>query len=192
MLNTQCRQRGFSMIEVLITLVIILIGVLGMAGVQMLAINNTQTARSHSLAAIQASSLAASMQVNKAYWLTAPLTTDLSATMGAAWTGATIGGSANGTLNSSTQDCATSTCTGAQLATYDLKNWALTLATVLPQGKGNVVCTGSNTLTPNICQITVTWVEKTVALHNDATAASGSMAAGTLQNQTYTTTASIY
>ncbi|KPC52145.1 hypothetical protein WG78_13835 [Amantichitinum ursilacus] len=182
------------MIEVLITLVIILIGVLGMAGIQMLAINNTQTARSHSLAAIQASSLAANMQVNKSYWLTATFAGDLTATMGDAWTGSSISGSANSTLASSTQDCASATCTGAQLAAYDLKNWAQNLATVLPQGKGNVTCTGNSAAKPNLCQITVSWLEKTVALHNDAagTPGAGNMAAGTQQTQTYTTTASIY
>lgn len=73
MLINKYKSRGFSMLEVLVTLVIILIGVLGVAGMQMLAINNTQIARTHSLAAILASSLAAEMQVNEPYWSTSEI-----------------------------------------------------------------------------------------------------------------------
>lgn len=177
------------MIEVLITLIIILIGVLGMAGVQMLAINNTQISRSHSLAAISGSSLSAMMQVNEPYWVGTTLNSTVSATMGQAWTSATIAG--DSTLNGNSQNCATSTCSASQLATYDLKNWALNLATVLPQGKATVKCGGSSGTTPNICTITISWIEKTVVLHNDQGTASGAMASATANTQTYTTTASI-
>ena len=39
------QQKGFSLLEVLISMVIIMFGLLGIAGTQMLAINNTENAR---------------------------------------------------------------------------------------------------------------------------------------------------
>jgi type IV pilus assembly protein PilV len=167
------------MLEVLITLIIILLGVLGMAGMQMLAINNTKVARTHSLAAILASSLTATMQANDPYWSVANISTSVN--------GTTLG---NSGLNGAATNCApttasaTTACVPADMAAYDLKTWGSNVAAVLPLGTGQVTCNGT---TPNVCAISVTWSEKNVALHNQAAGATGDLATGTVVLQTYRT-----
>ncbi len=62
------RARGFSLIEVLVALLVISIGLLGIAKMQALALANTNGGRLRALAAIEAASLAASMQAERNYW----------------------------------------------------------------------------------------------------------------------------
>ena len=175
------------MLEVLVTLVIILLGVLGMAGMQMLAINNTQIARTHSLAAILASSLAAEMQANEPYWAISTTSTKVTGVNNQDWTNTVLGDAG---LNGITSNCASVNCIPNAMAAYDLKVWGANVATLLPAGNAQVSCNGA---TPNICTVSVTWSEKNVALHSLATGAatSGALATGTVQTQTYTTFASI-
>ena len=65
---TRLRARGFSLIEVMVAVIVICIGVLGIAKMQALALSNTNTSRLRSLAAIEAASLAASMHSNRNFW----------------------------------------------------------------------------------------------------------------------------
>jgi type IV pilus assembly protein PilV len=147
-------QSGFTLLEVLVALILVAVGLLGIAGMQALAINNTSTARTHGLAALQAASLAAAMQSNTAYWTagTAPAVT-------------TVNGNVLGdaTLNSQNLDCTQNVCTAVQLAADDLKKWGQSLQ-ILPSGSGKVVCSTlvNTTIT---CTIFVYWDEKTVALN---------------------------
>lgn len=62
------KQKGFSMLEVLIALVIILFGILGAEGVQLSAINNANIAKQKSLAAMVVSNMVARMQGNSKFW----------------------------------------------------------------------------------------------------------------------------
>ena len=62
------KQAGFSMLEVLIALVIILFGILGAEGVQLSAINNANIAKQKSLAAMVVSNMVARMQGNSKFW----------------------------------------------------------------------------------------------------------------------------
>ncbi len=148
------RQAGFTLLEVLVALLVIAIGLLGIAGMQALAINNTSVARVQSLAAIQAASLAATMQANEAYW-----------TIGSLATTTVVGQTlSDATLNGQTIDCAAAACTLAvQMAGYDLKQWGQALQTLLPGGQGAVTCT-TGVVNPVTCTISVSWQEKNVAL----------------------------
>ena len=62
--------RGFTLVEVLVALIIIGVGMLGIAKIQALAYASTGTAALRALAALEASSLAASMRANRGYWST--------------------------------------------------------------------------------------------------------------------------
>ena len=75
------RERGFSLVEVMVALVICAVGLLGLAKMESLALSSTSVANSRSLAAIEASSLAAAMHANPGYWAAgkAPATTVVSA-----------------------------------------------------------------------------------------------------------------
>src|SRR5204863_9281896 len=59
---------GFSLLEVLVTLIVIAIGLLGLAKTQAAAVSNTQVSRVRSLIALQAESLAGAMHGNRGYW----------------------------------------------------------------------------------------------------------------------------
>lgn len=58
------RQNGFSMIEVLVTMVILAIGLLGVAGLQIASVRNTQVAAQRSIATQQAYDIAERMRAN--------------------------------------------------------------------------------------------------------------------------------
>ncbi len=64
------KQSGFSLIEVMVALIIIAVGMLGIAKMQALALSTTQSSGTRSLVAIEAASLAASMHANRDYWAT--------------------------------------------------------------------------------------------------------------------------
>jgi type IV pilus assembly protein PilV len=62
------RERGFSLMEVMVALVVSTVGLLGLAKMEALGLSSTSVAGSRSLAAIEASSLAAAMHANPGYW----------------------------------------------------------------------------------------------------------------------------
>jgi len=167
MIRHAARQRGFTLIEALVALLVISIGLLGIAGMQALAINNTSVARVQSLAALQAASLASAMQSNEAYW-----------TLGAL-ANTTVNGAVlrDATLNAQSVDCTAAVCTPVQMASWDVQQWGQSLAALLPGGNGQITCT-TVVGTPITCTISVNWQEKTVGLN-----AGQSVAA---QQQTYT------
>ena len=168
MINHPPRQAGFTLLEVLIALLVISIGLLGIAGMQALAINNTSIARVQSLAALQAASLASAMQANEAYWQKTGATTN-TAVNGAVLTDAS--------LNGQTADCLTTVCSiPVQMAAWDVKQWGQDLQNLLPGGNGQILCT-NNVGIPITCTISVFWQEKTVGLNAGQGAAA--------QQQTY-------
>lgn len=176
------QSRGFSMLEVLVTLIIIMLGILGLAGMQMLAINSTQIAKTRSLAAILASSLTAEMQANVGYWGSSAADTDVKGDGSIDFTKTSLPG--NSTLNAFSDNCQSTSCTAAKMAAYDMKKWGVSLATLLPSGTGNVSCNGA---VPVVCTIAVQWKEKNVALHNPKGDEAGALASGTSQSQSYKT-----
>ena len=156
-------ERGFSLVEVLVSMFIIAIGLLGMAKMQALAIIDTSIARTRSLAAIEAASLASAMHANKAYWA-----------IGAAPASFTVAGTtvSDSGLNGQTTKCDTTTCTAVQMAGFDIKAWGANLQTQFPTGAGAVTCTAT---VPVTCTIQISWTEKYVAMNTGTspTAATG-------------------
>jgi type IV pilus assembly protein PilV len=170
------KQLGFSMLEVLISMLVIMIGVLGIAGMQMLAINNTENARYQSLATILASSMAAEIQANTAYWGSPP-----SSLIQVSNAAATVVPAVAGT-------CLGSVCTPVQMAYYDLSTWGTALAGRLPSGAGTIQCYST---TPAVCALTLTWSEKNTAISNPTGAETGQLATGTVSTHSYQTLVSI-
>jgi type IV pilus assembly protein PilV len=174
---------GFSLIEVLVSLIIVSVGLLGIAKMQALAYSSTGIASKRSLAAIQASSLASSMSANRAYWAAnlAPATITI--------VGTTIT-SADPALSAPT-DCTlagSAPCAPSAVAGYDLQSWALALSTLLLTDRVTITCTRG--VTPVNCIITITWLENQVGVNSqEAAAAKAALAAGTpaaLQLPSYT------
>ena len=170
------KQQGFSLIEAMIALLIILFGVLGMMGMQALAVNNTELGRYNARAAIQAQSIAATMKANAAFWTSTPLPTSVTSD------GTTL------KLNGATVT-APLTGTGGAIAYRDLTTWGTDVATSLPSGNYAISC--DVTVTPEVCTITILWFEKTLTLHNVASAASSPLASGTAAQHSFQTLVSI-
>jgi len=181
------QQQGFSLLEALISMVIIMFGLLGMAGVQMLAINNTENARYQVVATNHASSLAAVMRGNYAFWST-PRNITITGSSTGPYTSTTITGF--GTTPAAT-NCESVVCDAAQMAYFDLQNLGYEVAKALPAGTSAIAC--SATAIPTTCTITMSWSENNVALSNRSTAGSevGDLANGATANHTYTTLVSI-
>lgn len=119
------RQSGFTMLEVLISMVIVAFGLLGVAGLQAFALKNNQSASFRSAAAVLASDIVDRIKAN-------------------------VQGSITGDYNAPTTSSGTEVtscltaigCTTGQLATHDLFEWQQRVALGLPGGIG-VVCLDS-------------------------------------------------
>jgi type IV pilus assembly protein PilV len=194
--HTLARSHGFTLVEVLVAVVIIAIGLLGIAKMESVALGSTGVAQQRSVAALQASSLAAAMHANRGYWGTglAPATITL--------TGTTITQSGGGSLSTAVTCLVGASgnaapCTPTQLAAADLQQWAidvnglpsysnpsgpsgtptpLPLSPALPFQVTTISCSQS-AIVPISCTVQIVWRENAVAANaqgNNASTASAS------------------
>ncbi len=146
------RTRGFSLMEVMVALVVSTVGLLGLAKMEALAMSSTGVASSRSLAAIEASSLAAAMHANPGYWQAGTALPSLTITSG------TAPYPAQG-------PCTTpgaSSCSPAAMAYNDLNQWANAVGAVLPGYLATINCSQANF--PVTCTIELQWTENGVAV----------------------------
>lgn len=141
-------QQGFSMIEILITLVIIATALLGTAGLQLYAMKVGKNSEFRTQAVFLASDLAERMEANKP----------------AAITGAYAASSV--TAASAVSDCATNACNADSLAQYDLSQWETAVVSLLPGASWNVTPTLTNT-PPSVSanyEIQISWTDRDSAV----------------------------
>jgi type IV pilus assembly protein PilV len=159
------RAGGFTMIEVLIAVIVISIGLLGIAKMQALAFSSTGVASMRSIAALEASSLAASMHADRSYWasgVAAPPPAGVTVT-GTTISDPNLSAAANCLSTGTPPDCGTQV-----MAAYDLQQWATAVQNVLPNPVSTIIC--SNTVNvPVSCTIQVTWSENLVAINAQGT-----------------------
>lgn len=139
-------SKGFTIIEVLVSMVVLSIGVLGLGLVQLTAMQNTNGGYLRSQATILAYDITDAMRAN----VPAVTAGDYRVANAAAQpTGATM---ANVFCHGPQADCTTT-----QMATSDLGRWGNVLATHLPGGSGqvNTVDIGGTTQVT----VTVSWVD---------------------------------
>ncbi len=172
------RSRGFSMVEVLVSLIIIAVGMLGLAKIQALAYASTGIASQQSIAALEAASLASAMRADRNYWsaVTTPFTYTATAT--------TISSPTDGTLTG-IYACAsggsTPACTAPQIAAYDLQAWVTAINAVLPKPTATISCPAVVTAgTPIGCTIKISWQEETVDVNTTSAGNAMTAAAYTL------------
>lgn len=118
---------GFTLIEILISVVVLAIGLLGMAALQMNGLRNNQSAYFRAQATQLAYDMADRMRTNIVEARDA---------------------ASGGTYNngaSTANNCATGPCTTAQMTGYDFSQWNAELTAQLPSGTGWVCIDG----TPN-------------------------------------------
>lgn len=161
---SRIRSSGYSLIEVLVALVIISIGVIGVAAMQATALANTHTSQTESIAAIEARSLADAMLANPAFWNGGPApTSSVTITAGPTITGSTA-------LASATQCNLGSNCSASDLAAYDVNTWAKEYFKQVPNAVNAVVA--CNATLPPVCTIQLSWTPKATVGTNAGTQSS--------------------
>ncbi|MBV8342363.1 MAG: type IV pilus modification protein PilV [Gammaproteobacteria bacterium] len=162
------RVRGFSLIEVMVAVIVICVGLLGIAKMQALSLNNTTTARLRSLAALQAASLASAMHSNRLYWGNTPPASITMTQTAVASSDAALQTEATNDLGNLTfcvgNAGGAAQCTPLQLAGYDVANWVNDLNILLPNPTATVLCPPLAGTTPAACTIQIVWNEQGVSM----------------------------
>jgi type IV pilus assembly protein PilV len=176
--------RGFSLVEVLVALIVLSVGLLGIAKMQALALASTSVAGMRALAAVEANSIADSMHVNRGFWAASNASGLVVSIVGSTVTVTTAG--PNGTTGPVLPDVDCSTnfpCDGPTVAGYDLQTWANALSALLPGDQATISC---NTTDPIDCMVTIQWSEQAIGMNN-----SQAQGASTAQSQNAGTSAAI-
>ena len=151
--RTPKNQSGFSMIEVLITVLILSFGLLGMASLITTGMRANSTAQYRSIATQQTLDMAGRMRANLA-GVRAGSYDDITAGIPVA------------------NDCFVNECDAGEITTYDQAQWNTTNAAVLPNGTGTVAIDAVN----GGFLITLMWVEKDRVGNADPTCPDGTPA----------------
>lgn len=160
------KQYGFSMIEVLVSLVVAGIGLLGLSGLQVASMKGASNAHSRNVASMIAFEMSEKMRANPA---------------------GLAGGFYNNSENCSVwvRDCYRNVCNPQEIARFDAKalrcgarniGTGEGVVTLLPNGTMAITCVGGCAQANAVHNITVTWTE--LNTHQDQ--------AGAASNQTIT------
>jgi type IV pilus assembly protein PilV len=133
--NKIVSKNGFTLLEVMIAMVIFAVGMLGLAGIQALSLDNSHSSYSRSQAILLAYDMVDRMKANPTAGTTYVIATATSV-------------SEPGTL------CDASACGDTLMAAFDHWQWKTQLPILLLSGKGKIVNTGGTNYS-----ITVFWDE---------------------------------
>jgi len=111
------RQGGFTLVEVLVSVLIFAIGLLGLAALQFTSLRSSHDAYLRSQVTQLSYDIADRMRLNQP---------GLASYLGSA----------------TNDDCVTNVCNSAQMAGYDLAKWNAALSAQLPSGTGTITLTG--------------------------------------------------
>lgn len=135
-MTTNMKNRGFTLLEILIAVVVLSIGLLGIASLQAFGQRSNHSAYLRSQATALAYDMIDRMRAN----VTGVLNGDYD--------------SIDTTANSySNPGCDTSTCSSSQMAQYDMYDWQQELASQLPTGNGKVTGSGHG----SVFTVTIMW-----------------------------------
>jgi type IV pilus assembly protein PilV len=129
-------QTGFTLLEVLVAIIVLSLGLLGLAGLQAATLRNNQIAYYRAIAIQQTYDMADRIRANQA-------------------------GAAGGFYNNptaTTHNCFGATCTPQDMAEEDYFQWNNNNVRMLPAGAGTVVAAAGGNF-----DITVSWNENTEA-----------------------------
>ena len=175
-------QSGFSMIEVLVTLLIISLALLGTAGLQAYAMRLNQGSQFRTQAIFLAADLAERMEANKA-----------AAVVDGSYVVAQT--TAAGYVIAAGDACINAACPRADLAAFDLVQWQNMVADPLRLPQSSWAVTRTVAGNPSTYTITISWVDRqtdTTQGTFDAASGVGANAAGTGERFFYTATRTIF
>ena len=119
------KQSGFTLIEILVAIVIVSVGLLGVAGMQGTTLRNTHSTTMRSQALDLARDMIERMRAN--HLAIKDGTVDYNHTLSA---GATL---------TAPKDCNTSTCTATETRNYDIHLWSDAIQSRLPESSAAIV-----------------------------------------------------
>lgn len=185
-LRASAGVRGFSLVEVMVAVVVICVGLLGIAKMQALALSNSNTSRLRSLAAIEAAGLAAAMHSNREYWAgnipPARITVNAVANPQIQSSDAALQAAAGVDLAQGSSNPAAivvpcvgvndgvARCSGpggnpgVNLAAFDVARWTASLNALLPNPQSTITCPPPVGAAPVSCTIQISWNEKAVSM----------------------------
>ncbi|MES2683526.1 MAG: type IV pilus modification protein PilV [Pseudomonadota bacterium] len=135
-------QRGVALLEILIAVLVLSIGILGLAGLQVASLRSNQQTYQRSLVVAMAAELADRMRANR----------ELAAT--GSYLAAV--GTAPATASA---NCNTAACTPAELASFELNEWYNRARLKLPGSKISVVCSVTPCASGKRQTISIFWDE---------------------------------
>lgn len=164
-MRSKSHQRGVSLIEVLMAVLIFSIGLIGLAGLLVISTRSNHSAYLRTQATFLANNMADRMRAN-------PI---------GVWNNSY---NSNGYPILGTTDCETTACTPANIAVRDQQTWSRLLKTLLPNATASITCTALGALSHTVtadeltrrppyggtCAMTITWSERDSgdAAHSDA------------------------
>jgi type IV pilus assembly protein PilV len=163
---------GFTMIEVLVTLIILAVGLLGIAALQIVGLRGTGGSENRTQATIFADDIAERMRSN----ISAVDTNQFSAVNLNAASCAAPPPVICSDNNAGGVQVAAAVCSSTQLATYDLTEWFCGVSSggafrggvlnTLPSATANIACNDANVADADVCTahsthtITLNWTER--------------------------------
>jgi type IV pilus assembly protein PilV len=131
MRSSKRKMAGFGLLEILIAFIILLVGLLGMAGLQATALRNNNSAYLRSQAVILAHDILDRMRANKVAALAGDYARDFDDPI-------------------PTKSCTSSSCSTADMASSDEREWMNALSN-LPSGDGSIAVDNVGNATVIIC-----------------------------------------
>jgi type IV pilus assembly protein PilV len=163
------RQSGLSLLESLVALVVLALGIMGLAGVQTRLLVETRTANSRAIAVQLIDDLSNRMALNRYAAVGQPqLAVPVASSYVLAWSDTTGVGTAMPTTNPF--NCSTNICTPAQLAASDLFQWRTAVNASFPGARATVSQLPANNNDPRQLAVAIAWSSNERTIRN-ATAA---------------------
>lgn len=125
--------KGFTLVELMVAILVLAIGLLGLAGLQAVSLSGNHNAYLRTQATLLAQDMADRMRT------AAYPPSDLAFYLAGA----------------TEDDCAVASCTAEQMAGYDVSRWNDNIAKQLPGGTGKITEVGGGIYT-----ISITWIER--------------------------------
>lgn len=135
------RNDGFTLIEVLVTLIVLSVGLLGLAALQTIGTKLNFESSQRTQAVIQLYDMADRIRANPVARAAGSYDTVIS-----------------GYLPSSPPNCLTGACSATEMAAYDIYQWNTSNGQLLSNGKGEIASDSSTGVL--IRTLTVRWTEK--------------------------------